>query len=38
MAIIINEECTTCGSCPEACPAGAIVGGEKTKVTEGCTE
>jgi len=25
MAIIINDEYTACGSCPEACPAGAIV-------------
>jgi NAD-dependent dihydropyrimidine dehydrogenase PreA subunit len=38
MAVIINDECTACGSCPEACPAGAIVEGEKYKVTDECTE
>ena len=38
MAIIINDECTACGSCPEACPAGAIVEGKKTNVTDECTE
>ena len=37
MAIIINDECTACGSCPEACPAGAIVDGGKHKVTDACT-
>jgi len=24
---IINDECTACGSCLDACPAGAIVQG-----------
>lgn len=38
MAIIINDECTACGACLDGCPAGAIVEGEKYKVTDECTE
>ena len=38
MAIIINDECTACGACLDGCPAGAIVEGEKFRVTDECTE
>lgn len=38
VAVIINDECTACGTCLDTCPTGAIVEGEKYKITDECTE
>ena len=36
MAVIINDECTACGTCLDTCPTGAIVEGEKNRVPIEC--
>ncbi|HEU5360522.1 MAG TPA: 4Fe-4S binding protein [Candidatus Deferrimicrobiaceae bacterium] len=38
MAVVINHECNACGACVDLCPTGAIVEGEKYRVTDECTE
>ena len=38
MAVVIKEECTACGACLESCSTGAIVEGERYRVTDECTE
>jgi len=38
LAVTINDECTACGTCLDTCPTGAIVEGEKYKVTDECTD
>jgi NAD-dependent dihydropyrimidine dehydrogenase PreA subunit len=38
MAVVIDDECTACGTCLDTCPVGAIAEGEKYRVTDACTD
>ena len=39
MALKINDECISCGTCVDTCPLGAIVEGDSIyTITEDCTE
>lgn len=39
MALKINEECISCGTCVDTCPLGAIVEGDPVyQITDECTE
>jgi len=39
MALKINEDCISCGTCVDTCPVGAIVeSGDKYAINDDCTE
>ncbi len=39
MAMKINDECISCGTCVETCPVGSIVeSGDSYSISEDCTE